>query len=244
MKPYYQDESVTLYHGDWRELIDEDFTADLIVTDPPYGETSLDWDVWPGGWPTLAARHARSMWCFGSMRMFLDRSHDFNGWHFGQDIIWKKHNGSGFHADRFRRVHEHALHWYRGQWSDLYISPVFTNDATPKVVRRKRRPTHTGHIDASAYQSEDGGPRLQRSVIEVASCHGYAQHPTQKPLGILFPLIEFSVAPGATVLDPFMGSGSTLRAAKDLGRRSIGIEVDERYCEIAADRLAQEVLAL
>ena len=57
MSIYYQDDSVTLYVGDWRELIPADYTADLILTDPPYGETSLTWDRWPTGWPTLAARH-------------------------------------------------------------------------------------------------------------------------------------------------------------------------------------------
>ncbi|MDZ4235708.1 MAG: hypothetical protein U1C73_18540, partial [Dietzia sp.] len=64
--PYYQDEHVQLFVGDWRDLIGPDFVADLIVTDPPYGETSLTWDRWPDGWPAVAARHARSMWCFGS----------------------------------------------------------------------------------------------------------------------------------------------------------------------------------
>lgn len=67
------------------------------------------------------------------------------------------------------------------------------------------------------------------------------EHPTQKPL----PLIKwcFSFFPNAqTVLDPFMGSGTTLRAAKDLGRKAIGIEIEEKYCEIAANRLRQEVL--
>ena len=68
-------------------------------------------------------------------------------------------------------------------------------------------------------------------------------HPTQKPIGLMRWCIELA-PPHELVIDPYMGSGTTLRAAKDLGRRAIGIEIEERYCEIAAKRLSQEVLAL
>jgi len=92
--------------------------------------------------------------------------------------------------------------------------------------------------------SQDGGPRMMRSVIYVRSEHGHAEHPTQKPLGILAPLVAYSTNPGDTVLDPFVGSGSVLVACRASGRYAVGYEIDERFCEIAAKRLAQGVLTL
>jgi site-specific DNA-methyltransferase (adenine-specific) len=88
--PYYVDESVQLYKGDCREVIPAlGQTFDCIVADPPYAETSLAWDRWPDGWPTIAATAASgSMWCFGSMRMFLDRQAEFAGWRMSQDVVW------------------------------------------------------------------------------------------------------------------------------------------------------------
>jgi site-specific DNA-methyltransferase (adenine-specific) len=71
---------------------------------------------------------------------------------------------------------------------------------------------------------------------------GHRYHKNEKPLALMKRALEW--LPGETILDPFMGSGTTLRAAKDLGRKAIGIEIEERYCEIAAKRLAQEVLPL
>jgi len=68
------------------------------------------------------------------------------------------------------------------------------------------------------------------------------EHPTEKPLWLFKRLVQASSNVGATILDPFMGSGTTLRAAKDLGRKAIGIELEEKYCEISAKRMAQEVL--
>lgn len=239
-KPYYDEDGITIYHGDCREILPLLPKVDLVLTDPPYGVTSLDWDDAVDGWVNLL--NAPSLWCFGSMRFFLNQK--FDGWKYGQEVVWEKHNGSIFHADRFRRVHEFAVQFYQGQWADLYKSPVYTLDATSRVVRRKQRPAHSGNIEGSSYLSEDGGPRLMRSVIYVPSCHGEADHPTQKPVDILKPLIEYSCQSDGVVLDPFMGSGSTLRAAKDLGRKAIGIEIEEKYCEIAVKRLAQGVLAL
>jgi len=245
MRPYYESGGITIYHCDCRDTLPSIDAVDAVVADPPYGDTSLNWDVPLGDWlPKVNLKPSGSVWCFGSMRMFLNQFHDFDGWTYAQEIIWEKHNGSGLHNDRFRRVHEHVVQFYRGAWGDVYKQAVKTNDATARTCRRKGRPEHWGRLKNAQqpFKSEDGGPRLMRSVLQVRSCHGTAQHPTQKPLGIIAPLIEYSCPSDGVVLDPFMGAGSTLRAAKDLGRRAIGIEKDERYCEVAVKRLAQEVL--
>jgi len=240
--PYYADDHVTLYHGDCRDLLPDLGRADCVVADPPYGETSLEWDRWPDGWLNYALMITDSLWCFGSLRMFLDRAPEFMHWRLSHDIVWEKHNGSGIARDRFYRVHEHVVHWYSGAWDSTYHETPVTLDATARAVHRRQQPKHTGKIGPSQYATEDGGPRLMRSVIAVRSMHGRAIHPTEKPVGILTPLIEYACPPGGLVLDPFAGSGSTLEAARLTGRRAIGIEIDERYCELAARRLSQQVM--
>lgn len=243
--PYFTDGTVTLYLGDFRDILPTlDIKADAIVTDPPYGETSLDWDVWPLGWHAVAAQYARSMWCFGSMRMFLEHRDEFDAWRLSQDVIWEKHNGSGFMTDRFRRIHENAVHWYQGDWSDVrHVTPT-TNDATARTVRRKARPPHMGDIERSAYTSQDGGPRLMTSVLFAPSMHGNAINETEKPTGILEPLIAYAVPLGGLVLDIFAGSGSTGAAARALGRSAVLIEKREAQCEATARRLSQGILDL
>ncbi|WP_327307956.1 site-specific DNA-methyltransferase [Streptomyces sp. NBC_01298] len=246
-QPYYADEQVQLYLGDMREVLPSlGAKADLILADPPYGETSLAWDRWPDGWPALAATAASSMWCFGSMRMFLDRRADFDGWKLSQDVVWEKHNGSGFAADRFKRVHEIATHWYRGPWSAI-THEVPTEKSGRRgggeggMRARASARDHTGKIAAKTWDGSDGS-RLLRSVFKIRSMHGRALHPTEKPIGILDPLIRYACPPGGLVVDPFAGSGSTLDAARQSGRRAIGIEASEAYCEAAARRLSNLTL--
>ncbi len=238
MRPFYQHDGITIYHGDCRVILPTLPVAsiDVVLADPPYGDTSLDWDVrdlaWLDGSEPLL-RPSGSVWCFGSMRSFLAQSHALAAsWTLAQDVVWEKHNGSGFAADRFKRVHEHVIQLYRRTtpWSSIYKSPVTTNDNVARQVRRKRRPPHLGSSTTSEYVSNDGGPRLMRSVIYARSCHGVALHPTQKPIDVLIPLLSYSCPPGGVVLDHTMGSGSTLVAAKRLWLRAIGIELCEQDC--------------
>jgi site-specific DNA-methyltransferase (adenine-specific) len=237
------------HFGDCREILPTlpAAVADAIVTDPPYGDTSLVWDRRVDGWIETVGhvlKATASIWVFGSMRSLvpLFDAMERNGFQYSQDIVWQKQNGTGFQNDRFRRVHEHAVLFYRGAWADVYKSPQVTLDAIAKRVRRTAQPTHTGAIGAANYSSEDGGPRLMRSVIAVPNDHGRALHPTQKPVDILDPLIRYSVPPGGCVLDPFMGSGSTALAALRSGRHWIGCELDPACHEMQEIRLQQSEL--
>lgn len=225
------------------QLSDE--SVDCIITDPPYGETSLAWDRAPAGWLQALRRVLKrtgSAWIYGSLKSHLVT--DFSGWRIAQDVVWEKHNGSNSAADRFRRVHEIAVQIYRddAKWADVYNRPLMTNDARARQVRRKKRPPQWGNIGAHSFRSEDGGPRHARSVMFYPSCHGYAEHPTQKPLAVILPLIEVSCPPAGLVLDPFAGSGSTLLAAKDTGRSAIGFEIDPAFAEIAKRRCERTLL--
>lgn len=226
--------------------MDEFGPFNLIIADPPYGDTSLEWDRRVMDWPHRAIEMLKpngSMWVFGSMRYFIEQGSIFSsaGWKLAQDLVWEKHNGSAFHADRFKRVHEHVVQFYRDgdPWASVYNEVQKTMDAAPRVTRRKKRPTHTGHIEASAYVSEDGGPRIMRSVIYMKSMHGRAIHPTEKPSDLIEILIRSSCPKDGLVGDLFAGSGAAGEAAMRVGREYIGCEIDPVMALKANDRLGQ-----
>ncbi|MEV4806782.1 site-specific DNA-methyltransferase [Nonomuraea sp. NPDC049421] len=239
--PYWSRGGLTLYHGDSREILPQlGVQADLVLTDPPYGDTDLAWDVWPEGWVAAAATVSSSMWCFGSMRMFLKHTAEFEaaGWKFSQDLIWQKNTGTNPMVDRFRRIHEHALHFYRGRWDGI-------RHATPRVLRqgpsigvarqRGGRAGHLGYYGPSVYV--DDGTRLHSSVIYHPNLLGKGIHVTQKPVKVLQPLLMYGCPPGGLVVDPFAGSATTLWTAAQLGRRAIGIEGSEEILQRAVAAL-------
>lgn len=222
MKPYYQDQAVTIYHGDCREILPGLEPVDLLLTDPPYGigaaekgfirqgkqtgksktisglnYVASDWDAAsPSGEEIHAAiKHgAHSVIWGGNFFAGLPPS---SCW-----LVWDKDNGDNRYAD------------CELAWTNL------------KKAVRKIRYRWMGMLQEDMKHKEE------------------RVHPTQKPLAVMKWAISQAPEDVATILDPYMGSGTTLRAAKDLGRRAIGIEINERYCEEAAKRMGQEVLAL
>jgi site-specific DNA-methyltransferase (adenine-specific) len=228
--------SIKLITGDCREALTALGPFDMIIADPPYGwEAAARMMVKPTG----------SMWVFGSMRFFMTWTPRSiaAGWRYAQDVVWEKHNGSGFHADRFKRVHEHAVQFYRddSRWGDVFNDVQKTMDASPRTVRRKKRPPHMGDIEAGAYVSVEGGPRIMRSVIPMRSCHGIAIHRTEKPVGLLHILIRTSCPPGGTVGDMFAGSGAAGEACAQSGRNYVGAEIDPDMAAKATARFASNL---
>jgi site-specific DNA-methyltransferase (adenine-specific) len=255
---YYADEHVSLYHGDCRYLLPYMADADLVLADPPYGTTGHTWDRWPEGWPEQAAVVAKAMWCFGSMRTFLAHHGEIEaaGWKYSQDtvgtdddghVVWEKNAGSRPAAsDRLNCVHEHALFWYRGPWSEVHHTTPRVPHTGPHRGGAVRVNTDASHLSGGSYGPRvgwtDDGTRLLRSVIRVPNMRGKAQHPTEKPLGLLLPMLAYALPDGGTVIDPFAGSGSTAIAARELGIHAVLIEDREEQCEATAKRLSADVL--
>lgn len=225
--PYYQDENVTLYLGDCLEVT-EWLDADALVTDPPYGSQVLNGlDVNHGGYGRRqnaagTSRHA-------SMRPGVARE------------------GFTIAGDLDTEIRDAALE----EWGQSRPAVIFASPRMPeppgawddRLVWDKRRPGMNGgpfrYIHEAIYAR--GLVRRDNATFSILSAYpDQTDHIHAKPLAVLIPLIR--CCPDGTIADPFAGSGSTLVAAKALGRRAIGVEIDERYCEIAARRLSQGVL--
>lgn len=214
MTPYYQDDHVTIYHGDCREIT-EWLSADVLVTDPPYG---------------MALRSSRNG-AHGDCRIEGDddtRARDavLATWGERPALIFGRWSVPRPPATRM------VLTWEKGEHVGMGDLAIPWKPNTEEI-----------YVLGSGF----AGARTTSVLYYLARAGTVAKgtdrlHPTEKPVDLMRDLI--AKCPPGVIADPFMGSGTTLRAAKDLGRKAIGIEVDERYCEIAARRMGQEVLAL
>ena len=219
-KPYYSDDHVTIYHGDCREILPDLGRVDLVLTDPPYGINYVsNSGVWKGTTPITNDGARLSLRLYRNVLRVLQADH----------VLW------------FTRWDAWPDVWVDlGMWFPMRGLLVWDKASSGMGDLKHWGPSY--ELIASAGVGQIVGPR-DGSVLRYPTVPSHGRlHPTEKPVEMLSHLIAKLDA--GTVLDPFMGSGTTLRAAKDLGRKAIGIELEERYCEIAAKRCAQEVLAL
>ena len=225
MTPYYDEDGITIYHGDCLEVLPTLPSADLVVTDPPY---------------IIGAMSAGSLGSkSGTWADMMNSATWFAAWY------------------RAARVRPDGALWTFCNWRSLPVVQRAAYDAelaiTSVLVWDKQwigpggpnglRPSYelVALICGADFSIPDRGiPDIKRCQVGSYKATG---HPAEKPVELVQWIIETSARPiGSLVVDPFLGSGTTAIAAKKSGMRFVGIEADERYCEMAAKRLAQGVL--
>jgi DNA modification methylase len=221
--PSYADEAVTLYHGDCLEVT-EWLDADVLVTDPPYGTSAMKGnprggygrrDIYSGGQRLTAGRDDGSGATIAS--------DDSTGPRDAVLAVWGSRPACVFSSPRLPEP--------PGVWSD-------------RLVWDKKRPGMNGGPWRYRHESifvTEGFVRSSNAAVSIIEAWSdQTDHIHAKPLALMLKLV--AACPPGVIADPFAGSGSTLVAARNLGRRAIGVELEERYCEVIARRLAQDVL--
>lgn len=259
LKPYYEHAGVTIYHADCRDVLPKLDPVDLVFTSPPYWNQRMyecgkqDWaEVVPKAIVSTPAHQKTQIlvnlglihqegevFCYWDLlkNAMRDSGYRLYGWY-----IWHQGSGlpGGWHG-RLAPSHEFIFHYNK---SSIQINKWVKTKGIKKppgsILRGKNDKKHTKFsLDKIGQEF-----KIPDSVINIERrCPGTGigkDHPAIFPIGL--PKYIIKTFPCDIVLDPFMGSGTTLLAAKDLGKRAIGIEINEKYCEIAAKRLSQDVL--
>lgn len=244
MRPYYQDETATIYHGDALEVMGglADQSVDAVVTDPPYcaGAISEAQRTRAAGQGLRSENIRRFGWFVGDNMgtaglTWLLRSIAVAS----QRIVRPTGSLLAFCDWRMFAALQPAIESAGLRFQNLI---VWDKAHMGLGVGFRARHELILHFTYGAPEYHDRG--TGNVITEGRVSASEREHQTQKPVGLILTLCRVVAPDGGTVLDPFMGSGTTLVAAKKLGRKAIGIEADERYCEIAAQRLSQGVLNL
>jgi DNA modification methylase len=230
VKPYYEHDGIAIYHGDCREVLPIIGTVDLVLTDPPYGTEDLS-----GG--------------YGRRRL-----HSKDG-RLGRVIAGDRDMGAVMQCAPLlasvlstgwlvalcaaRRMPETAAIFSLAGFD--YFGQFVWDKATPGLGYSIRYQHEAALVFASGDARKPDPPIISLLRWPVSHTDTHLRHPHEKPTHVLKHLLRLAPDKGR-ILDPFMGSGSTLCAAKECGMEAVGIEQDERWCELAARRLSQEVL--
>lgn len=225
MTPYYEHGGITIYHGDCREIL-PGLKAPAVITDPPYGFGSYVTDTYPdiplvmGCGETVALfgyPETLCQWCIDIGRAPIE-------W-----VTWWPTNAvakaGGRHGGIPRQVEAIA---------------IFGTEVDGAAIRETRSTRSTLHHGLS--DTVRLGDVWRDASPGIGFNSHLRRHPNEKPLTLMSKLVLLCSAAGDLIIDPFMGSGTTLEAAKHNGRRAIGVELEEAHCETAAKRLSQEVL--
>lgn len=214
MSLYYSEGGIKIYHGDCREILPILGKFDLLLTDPPYG---MDWDA------TTKVRGNRN----GKPEARTGTK---------TRVSWEKIAGDAEPFDpNFLLGHENIIMWGFNHF------PQHLAKGTALIwIKRYDDGFQSFLSDAEIAWMNKGHGVYCRRDVSMLGITSERMHPAQKPVSIMKWCLSF-YPQAKTVLDPFCGSGTTLVAAKDMGLSAVGIEQEEKYCEIAAKRLSQEV---
>lgn len=251
MKPYYEDQYVTLYHANALDILPEIRQVAAVLTDPPYGVTDSKWDTKiDATWlvDTLTDAAPEGVAAFTAVQPLTSELVLAAGKRFRHEWIWQKNAGSNFGTLKWHPMREHESVIVAAKNKGQYY-PVMQErtggglsriqSGVVKYSAKIREGVQNGALNQGG-ESKRPDLRYPSSVQKFNRERGL--HPTQKPVSLFAYLVKTYTLPGDTVLDPFAGSGTTLVAAVEQGRHAIGIELEERYCEVIAKRLDQGAL--
>lgn len=229
MTPFYADDSVTLWHGNSLELLPRlGVEADVTITDPPFDANTHKQAKTNKGGPHATKAVGFAAFTVDDLRASLALAARVTR-------RWVVASVDYRHAVAFHDDPPEGLRLLRiGVWTKTNPMPQVSGD----------RPGQGWEAIAFLHRTDtkpkwNGGGRSSVWHLPVEQNQG---HPTAKPLVMVREWVRLFSEPGDLVLDPFLGSGTTLRAAKDEGRRGVGIELDRAYCDLARARLSQDVL--
>ena len=243
---------IELYKGDCLEVMKtiESGSIDAIITDPPYGTTACKWDSvidFELMWEQLnrIIKPNGAIVLFGS-EPFSSALRMSNIKNYRYDWIWNKKKAANFAQSKFQplKVHEIISVFYNKK-SCYYpiktINPKKRSENPKKTkINKERRLSGLNLVDNSYSDSYEKDKLLPISICDFSRVNGRYIHPTQKPVALMEYLIKTYTNENETVLDFTMGSGSTGVAAKNLNRNFIGIEQDDKYFEIAKQRINEQ----
>ena len=245
MKPYYKNELTTIYNGDCLDvmdyLIEQGIKVDAIITDPPYGTTACKWDnVIPFDkmWERLKLlrKEKTPIVLFGS-EPFSSHLRMSNIKEFKYDWIWEKEQGTNQNLCNIMPMKIHEIISVFGTGKINYY-PQFDTGKSYTVKRNNK--IESDPIIGSSQKKIDtinNGLRYPTSIVKINRELLNRYHPTQKPIALLQYLIKTYTKENDLILDFTSGSFTTCVAAEQLNRRSIGIELEKKYCDIGIKRL-------